>query len=124
MESAGVSYGLARLLPYKPLEPIELTCYFSWCSHATNNDSIDVICSHCPRHRHRKTSLLTHAILYKIRVRHRYFIKWVRPGRPGKNVTRLTRMIRMTRPGCNADTETRQYTYRVIAHAYNFILGR
>ena len=39
-KAPGASYGLARLLPYKPLEPMGLTCYFSWCSHATNNDTL------------------------------------------------------------------------------------
>ena len=30
---------LPRPLPYKPLEPIELSRYFSWCFHTINNDS-------------------------------------------------------------------------------------
>ena len=100
---------LPNLLLYKPLEPIELSCYFSWSSHITNNDSskcIDVICSHFPRHHNRKMSFIMHMILCKIRVRPRYFIKWVRPSRPRQNVTQLTQMIRMTRPGCNAGAYT------------------
>ena len=76
-------FGYIRLLPYKALEPVELSCYLSWCFYAINNDSskcIDMICSHCPRHHHCKTSLLMHVIQCKIRVRPEYFIKQVRPG--------------------------------------------
>ena len=62
---------------------------------------IYMICSHCLRDRHHKTSLLTHVILWKIQVKPECFIKWVRPSWPWQNVTRLTQMIRVTQSGCN-----------------------
>ena len=105
----GVSYGLAmqdcqgccctsHLYPYRAilLLFLVLLCHQQWLF----SKCFDVICSHCPRHRHRQTSLLTHMILCKIRVRHRYFIKQVRPGWPA------TWLIRITRPGYNPDYNT------------------
>ena len=80
---------------------------------------IDMICSHRPRHRHHKTSLLMHVILGKIRVGPGYFIKQVRPSWPGQNVNQLIRMIWMTRPSCNAGIH--QYT-QIYIGIHQFIL--
>ena len=81
------------------LNPYGYLVTFFGASTQPTMKCINMICSHRPRHHHRKTSLLTHVILYKIRVRPGYFIK-----RVGQNVTRLTWMIQMTRPDCNAGT--------------------
>ena len=97
---------LPRLLPYKKtLEPIELSCYFSWCFNAINNDSFWIVLTWYARIVwDLVTALLMHVIQCKIWVRPGYFIKRVRPGWPGQKVTRLTRM---TWPSCNADLSTK-----------------